>query len=244
MKNIKLRVSYDGTNYYGWQKQKQFISIQEVLEGACEDFFGQAVTIRGASRTDARVHALGQCASLLVDTVIPAKRIPLALNRILPEDIIVTCAKEVPLDFHPQYFAKRKTYSYAVLNAEFPIPQLRNYSYFVYTPLDVEAMDKAAQDFVGSHDFLGFCSSSNTKKITRRKIDYVKVIKKDELIIFEVCGEGFLYNMVRIMVGTLIDIGSGELRPEAIKEILLSKDRKQAGITVPASGLTLCHIEY
>jgi len=244
MKNIKLTLSYDGTNYYGWQKQNKYISIQEVLEDACKEFFKQEITIKGAGRTDAGVHALGQCATFLADTVIPAKRIALALNRILPEDIVVTHAQEVPLDFHPQYLAKKKTYRYQILNAEFPIPQLRNYSYFVYIPLDVEAMNQAAQDYVGRHDFVGFTTSRNTKTNTERTIYYAKVIKEEQLITFEVCGDGFLYNMVRIMVGTLIEIGIGNLDPTSISRIILSKERRNAGITVPACGLTMCHIEY
>lgn len=244
MKNIKLTLSYDGTNYYGWQRQNGFISIQEVLEDACKEFFKQSITIRGAGRTDAGVHAQGQCATFLVETLIPEKRISLALNRILPEDIVVTHAEEVPLDFHPQYLAKKKTYRYQILNTEFPIPQLRNYSYFVYTPLDVEAMNQAAQNYLGTHDFRGFCTSKNTKTNTNRKIYYAKVIKEGQLITFEVCGDGFLYNMVRIMVGTLIEVGVGNIEPAAIRDIILSKDRQKAGITVPACGLTMCHIEY
>lgn len=244
MKNIKLVLSYDGTNYYGWQRQTKYISVQEVLEKACKELFKQDVTIKGAGRTDAGVHALGQCASLMVDTPIPAQRIPLALNRILPMDIVVTHAEMMPANFHPQYLAKKKTYRYQILNAEFPVPQLRNYAFFVYTPLDVEAMNKAAQDFIGTHDFGGFCASRNTTRTTQRTIYYANVKKDDQLITFEICGDGFLYNMVRIMVGTLIEIGVGRLDPTSIKDIIVSKERQNAGDTVPAYGLTMCHIEY
>lgn len=244
MKNIKLILSYDGTNYHGWQRQDKDMSVQEALEGACKELFKQDVTIKGAGRTDAGVHAIGQCASLMIDTPIPTQRIPLALNRILPMDIVVTHAEIMPPNFHPQYSAKKKTYRYQIMNAEYPIPQLRNYAYFVYTPLDVEAMNKAAQDFVGTHDFVAFCSPRHTKMTTERTIYYANVVKDRDGIIFEVCGNGFLYNMVRIMVGTLIEIGTGELEPGSINQIILSKNRKNAGITVPSCGLTMCHIEY
>lgn len=244
MKNIKLILSYDGTNYHGWQRQNKDISVQEVLEDACKKLFNQEVKTKGAGRTDAGVHALGQCASLVVDTQIPVEKIPLALNRILPMDIVVTQAEIMPPEFHPQYAAKKKTYQYQIVNAKFPIPQLRNYAYFVYTPLNVEAMNQAAQEFVGTHDFIGFCSSRNTKKITERTIYHANVVKDKELITFEICGDGFLYNMVRIMVGTLIEIGTGKMEPTSIKEIIRSKERQNAGDTVPPFGLTMCEIEY
>ncbi len=244
MKKIKLLISYDGSNYCGWQRQKECISIQEILENTCEKFFKQGVRVTGAGRTDAGVHALGQCATILVDTVIPLSRIPLALNRLLPADIVVTHAEEVAIDFHPQYWAKSKTYRYQILNAEFPIPQLRNYTYFVYTPLNVDKMNEGAKYFLGTHDFKGFCSIQNTKICTKRTIYDISVRKKGHIITLEICGNGFLHNMIRIMVGTLIDVGMGKIEAAGIQEIIRLKERQNAGITAPACGLTMCHIKY
>lgn len=244
MKNIKLTLSYDGTNYHGWQRQRGFASIQEELEKACKAFFQQDVSIRGAGRTDAGVHALGQCASFTADTPIPMNKVPLALNRILPKDIVVTDAQLVSADFHPQYSAKNKTYQYDIINARYPIPQMRNYAEFIYKPLDVEAMNKGAQYFIGTHDFAAFCSSQNTKEMTKRTIYHAQVTRYKEKIRFTVCGNGFLHNMVRIMAGTLIKVGIGELEAGQIANIIGSKDRQKAGITAPACGLTMCKIEY
>lgn len=244
MEKIKLIVSYDGTRYHGWQRQDDVISIQEELEKACKELFMQEIKIQGAGRTDAGVHALGQCATFMVDTTVPMKRVPLVLNRILPPDIVVTSAEKVPDKFHAQYCAKSKTYKYQIMNADYPTPQMRNYAEFVHIPLDVEAMNKAAQYFVGTHDFVAFCASRNAKKTTTRTIYYAKVTQNEEIVTFEVCGNGFLYNMVRIMTGTLIQVGIGKIQPADISRIILSKNRQNAGKTVSACGLTMCHVEY
>lgn len=244
MDKVKLIVSYDGTDYYGWQRQDDVPSIQEELEKTCCKLFKQDINIQGAGRTDAGVHARGQCATFQVDTMIPMERIPLVLNRILPPDIVVTSAEIVSDDFHARYSAKNKTYKYKIVNADYPIPQMRNYAEFIYIPLNIEDMNKGAQYFVGTHDFSAFCSSKNTKKTTTRTIHYAKISKDEEIITFEVCGNGFLYNMVRIMVGTLIQVGTGHMEPSKIRDIILSKDRKKAGNTVPACGLTLSGVEY
>lgn len=244
MKNIKLTISYDGTAYCGWQKQTDLASVQEELEKACKQFFQQDVSIRGAGRTDAGVHALGQCASFTVDTPIPMNKVPLALNRILPKDIVVTDAQLVSADFDPQYLAKSRTYKYDIINAQYPIPQMRNYADFIYQPLDAQAMDMAAQYFVGTHDFAAFCSSQNTKEMTKRTIYHAQVKRHKEKVTFTVCGNGFLHNMVRIMAGTLIKVGIGELEATQIPHIIQSKNRQKAGITAPACGLTMYKIEY
>ena len=244
MKKIKLMVSYDGTRYYGWQKQDNVISVQEELEKACTEFFNQEIQIKGAGRTDAGAHAREQCAMFMVSSPVPIEKVPLALNRILPSDIVVTYAKEAPPGFHPQYWAKSKTYKYQIINAQFPNPQMRNYAAFEYVPLNVEAMNKGAGYFVGTHDFLGFCASKNTKITTTRTIHYARVTQRDELITFEVCGNGFLYNMVRIMVGTLVEVGRGKLQPEQVADIIKSKNRQNAGPTMPACGLTMWSVEY
>lgn len=244
MKQIMLTISYDGTHYYGWQKQSKLPTIQEELEKACKKLFGHDVSIKGSGRTDAGVHAKGQCASLKVNTPIPAEKMPRSLNNILPKDIVVLDAKLVGEEFHPQYFAKRKTYIYKVINSKYPVPQLWNYTYFVYTPLDVEAMNKGARNFIGTHDFKAFCSSKNTKKDTIRSIYSFEIKRDGDIITFEVCGNGFLHNMVRIMVGTLIEVGKGDMKPDDIRQIILSKNRLKAGITVPASGLTMYRVDY
>ncbi len=244
MEQIKLIVSYDGTRYYGWQKQDHVVSIQEELEKACTELFKQEVIIQGAGRTDAGVHALGQCATFMVDTTIPMERVPLVLNRILPADIVVTSAQKVSERFHARYSAKSKTYKYQIMNADYPTPQMRNYAAFVHIPLNVEAMNKGAQYFVGTHDFVAFCASRSTKKTTTRTIHYAKISRNDQIVTFEVCGNGFLYNMVRIMVGTLIQVGIGKLEPSDVSRIIVSKNRKNAGTTAPACGLTMCHVEY
>ena len=244
MDKVKLIVSYDGTAYYGWQRQSNVPSIQEELEKACKELFKQDINIQGAGRTDAGVHARGQCATFEVDTMIQMEKIPLVLNRILPADIVVTRAEIVPDMFHARYSAKNKTYKYQIVNADYPIPQMRNYAEFIYIPLNIEDMNKGAQYFVGTHDFSAFCSSKSTKKTNTRTIHQAKISKDGEIITFEVCGNGFLYNMVRIMVGTLIQVGIGHIKPSEIRDIILSKDRKKAGNTVPACGLTLSSVEY
>lgn len=244
MEKVKLIVSYDGTRYHGWQKQDDVMSIQEELEKACKELFKQEIKIQGAGRTDAGVHAIGQCATFMVRTRVPMERVPLVLNRILPPDIVVTSAQIVPERFHAQYCAKSKTYQYQIMNADYPIPQMRNYADFVHIPLDVEAMHKGAQYFVGYHDFVAFCASRNEKKTTTRTIHYAKVTRNGQIVTFEVCGNGFLYNMVRIMVGTLVEVGIGKIRPEQVGQIILSKNRQNAGKTVPACGLTMCNVEY
>lgn len=244
MQKIKLIVSYDGTRYHGWQKQDDVSSIQEELEKACKELFMQEIKIQGAGRTDAGVHALGQCATFMVKTTVPMKRVPLVLNRILPPDIVVTSAQVVADKFHVRYSAKSKTYQYQIMNADYPIPQMRHYADFVHIPLNVEAMNEGAQYFVGHHDFVAFCASRNEKKTTTRTIHYAKVTQIGAMVTFEVCGNGFLYNMVRIMVGTLIQVGIGKIEPADVRRIMVSKNRQNAGKTVPACGLTMCHVEY
>jgi len=244
VKNILLTISYDGTNYNGWQRQPNGIGIQQKIEEACLKIFRNNLIVTGAGRTDAGVHALGQRGLIKVDTTIPTDRIPYALNTVLPEDIVIKDAKEVPKDFHPRYDAREKTYRYQILNETFPIPQYRNISTFISSKLDIDAMDKGARYFVGIHDFASFCSTGSSVKTTERIIYDATVTKKEPFIIFEVKGNGFLYNMVRIMVGTLIEIGLGKKAASDIKDIILSKNRNLAGKTAQPQGLTLIEILY
>jgi tRNA pseudouridine38-40 synthase len=244
MQNIKLTISYDGTNYCGWQRQNNAMTVQQRIEEACTKVFGQALSVTGASRTDTGVHALGQVATLQTDTTIPIDRIPYALNAALPEDIVVSNAEAVDIEFHPRYGAKQKTYQYKIINARFPIPQMRNYAEFNRRPLDLQKMQEAAQYFVGTHDFKTFSATGGSVKTTVRTILALSVEKQDQMIILTVTGTGFLYNMVRIITGTLTDVGLGKTSPEEIPRIITSKDRVQAGQTAPPQGLTLLSIEY
>lgn len=244
LKNILLTIAYDGTNYNGWQRQHNGIGIQEKIEEACYKIFRQNLKVIGASRTDTGVHALGQRGLIHVDTNIPVDRIPYALNSVLPEDIVIRDAKEVPEDFHPRYSAIKKTYHYRILNEKFQIPQYRNISAFISSDLDIHAMNEAAQHFVGTHDFAAFCSAGSSVKTTIRTIYEASVQKQSPFITFKVAGNGFLYNMVRIMAGTLIEIGIGKKEPSDIKDIILSKNRNLAGKTAPPQGLTLIEINY
>lgn len=244
LKHILLTIAYDGTNYNGWQRQPNGMGIQEKIEEACYKIFRQNLKVIGASRTDTGVHALGQRALIHVDTNIPEDRIPYALNSVLPEDIVIRDAKEVCEDFHPRYSAINKTYYYQILNGRFPIPQYRKISAFISSHLDIDAMHEAAQYFVGTHDFAAFCSTGGSAKTTVRTIYRASVQKEGPFVTFKVTGNGFLYNMVRIMTGTLIEIGLGNKEPSDIKQIILSKDRNLAGKTAPPQGLTLVEIQY
>lgn len=246
MKRILMTIAYDGTNYSGWQKQKDpnIHTVEGVFEEACRQLFRQEVTCIGASRTDAGVHAMGQRAVVDVETTIPAERVPLAIRSFLPKDVVVQAAEEVALDFHPRYDCVKKTYRYAVLNAEFPNPLVRQVSEFVGKPLDVERMQKAAQGFIGTHDFKAFCATGSTVKSTVRTIFDCWVKKSGAFIEIFVTGDGFLYNMVRILAGTLIAVGEGKIPADGIANLIEGKDRKKAGPTAEPQGLTLMTIEY
>ena len=244
MKRIKLVVAYDGTSYHGWQIQPTGITIEGVLNQALTELLGAPVSVIGASRTDSGVHSLGNVAVFDTDSRIPAEKISYALNQRLPEDIVVQDSCEVPPDFHPRHCDSRKTYEYKILNRRFDIPVLRLYSHFVYMPLDVEQMRNAAEYLVGEHDFKSFCSARTQVKDTVRTIYSLDDRKRDEMIYIRISGNGFLYNMVRIIVGTLIKVGLGVYPPKHVKEILELCDRNAAGPKAPAKGLTLIGIEY
>ena len=244
MKRILLTISYDGTNYSGWQKQKNAVTVQGEFDKACSTLFKTDVESIGASRTDAGVHALGQRAVIDVDTSIPAEKIPLALNPLLPDDIVVTHAEEVGADFNPRFKALKKTYEYSIYNAPFRNPIYRNYSEYVRCKLDLDSMRTACEAFVGEHDFRAFCASGNSSKTTVRTIYSLDVEKDGDFIKIRVTGNGFLYNMVRIIAGTLIYVGEGRIAPDDLPEIIASGDRRKAGKTVGPSGLVLVKIMY
>lgn len=241
---VMLRVAYDGSNYCGWQIQPNAITIEGVLNRELTALLKEEIIVIGASRTDSGVHALGNVAVFDTNTRIPAEKISYALNQRLPDDIVIQESQEVSPEFHPRHCDTRKTYEYHIYNSRFPMPLKRNYTHFVYYDLDVEAMQKAANLLLGEHDFVSFCSSNTQVKDTVRTIYSLEVIKVDQEIVLRIRGNGFLYNMVRIIAGTLIQVGNHLCEPEMISSMLEAKDRKQAGPTAPAKGLTLVEIEY
>lgn len=242
MKRIKLVVSYDGTNYCGWQEQPNGITIEEVLNKELSAFLKEDIHVIGASRTDSGVHALGNIAVFDTETRIPADKLCFALNQRLPEDIVIQSSCEVEPDYHPRKRNTIKTYEYRILNRTFPIPSLRFNTHFVYMPLDIEKMQQAAAYFVGEHDFVSFCSARNQAEDTIRTLYEVSVDKQDDVIIIRLSGNGFLYNMVRIIAGTLMKVGLKVYPPEHVEEILIACNRNAAGPKAPARGLTLMGI--
>lgn len=241
---VKLVVAYDGTNYSGWQVQPNGITIEEMLNRHLSELLGEDVVVMGASRTDARVHALGNVAVFDTNTRMPAEKISYALNQRLPEDIVIQSSSEVSLDFHPRFSKSKKTYVYRILNRKFRLPLERNTSYFYHHPLDVQKMQQAASYFVGEHDFTSFSSVHAQTKTFVRTIDSLDVTKKDDMITIQVTGNGFLYNMVRIIAGTLVQVGAGVIAPDDVQGILEGKDRALAGPTAPPEGLTLLGIDF
>lgn len=241
---VKMIVAYDGTNYKGWQVQPNGITIEEVLNKNLSNLLGEQIVVSGASRTDSGVHSLGNIAVFDTNTRMPADKIAFALNQRLPEDIVVQGSCEVEDGWHPRYQNSRKTYEYRILNRTFRMPTRRLDTYFYHYPLDVEKMKKAASYLEGEHDFKSFCAIGAQVKTTVRTIYACDVEKEGDIITIRVTGNGFLYNMVRIIAGTLVQVGGGAIEPEAVKEILAKKDRSAAGPTVPAHGLTMMGIEF
>ncbi|MBE5888756.1 MAG: tRNA pseudouridine(38-40) synthase TruA [Lachnospiraceae bacterium] len=241
---VKLVVAYDGTNYSGWQLQKNAVTIEQKLNEALTDLLGEEIVVTGASRTDAGVHSLGNVCVFDTDTRIPAEKICYALNSRLPEDIVVQDSCEVASDFHPRAGKSSKTYEYRVLNRTLPDPTRRRDTYFYHYDLDVDAMAKAASLLEGEHDFKSFCSVHAQVETTVRTIYSCTVAKDGDVIRIRVTGNGFLYNMVRIIAGTLIEVGAGKRKPEEIISMLEATDRCSAGPTAPAHGLTMIGIQY
>lgn len=244
MKRIKLTVAYDGTNYCGWQVQDNGITVEAVLNRHLSELLGEPIRVTGASRTDSGVHAMGNVAVFDTMTRIPPEKISYALNTRLPEDIRIQHSCEVAADFHPRRCVSRKTYEYRILNRTFELPTERLYSYFVHRPLNEQNMQKAAKYLEGEHDFKSFCSSGSQVESTVRTIYSLDVKREGDLIRVCVTGNGFLYNMVRIIVGTLLSVGYGMYPPVHVKEILEARDRGQAGPKAPAWGLFLKEIYF
>ncbi len=265
-RRIRLRVAYDGTEYHGWQLQQNGNSIEAELNGAIERILGEQTEVIGASRTDAGVHSYGNVAVFDTECRIPAEKVCHALNTALPRDIRVLCSDEVPADWHPRHVDCRKTYEYRILQAPIPLPDMSRYSWFTYHELDVEAMDAAGKLLCGEHDYAAFCAAGSQAQSTVRTVYDIDLerrelskapfsmeplmegpersVKQPALITIRVTGNGFLYNMVRIIAGTLTDVGMGRKTPEQMPEILASLDRRQAGPTLPPEGLFLMGYEY
>ena len=244
MRRIMLTVAYDGTAYNGWQVQPNGITIEGELNRALKELLGEDISVIGASRTDAGVHAL--CNMAVFDTesrILPEKIAP-ALNARLPEDIRVQRSVEVAPDFHPRRCNTKKTYEYRIYMGKYENPIGRQYAHFVYVPLDVEKMEKAAGYLMGEHDFKSFCVAKAQVLTTVRTLYGIEVKKEGNYLTIRVSGNGFLFNMVRIIAGTLLEVGKGKLAPEQVKEILEAKDRQAAGPTAPARGLTLVSFEF
>jgi tRNA pseudouridine38-40 synthase len=240
-----LVIAYDGTKYCVWQKQKNGVAVQEIMEKVCQKIFKKKVRVTGSSRTDSGVHADYQVAAIQVETNITIDKIPLVFNRILPHDIVIKDAKYVPIEFHTINDTKYKIYKYSILNAKVRIPRLTNYTYFYHKPLDVNLMKYAAKQLIGTHDFQAFCSSKTVTQTTVRTIFDISIVEEDNNIInIYVKGNGFLHNMVRIIVGTLIAVSEKKIDKNEIKNIIESKERSKAGPTAPPQGLTLVHVEY
>ena len=244
MKRVKLVVAYDGTNYHGWQVQDNGITIEEVLNRTISELVQEDIKVIGASRTDAGVHACGNVAVFDTESRIPGDKFSFALNQRLPEDIRIQESCEVDADFHPRYADTVKTYEYNILNRRFELPSKRLYAAFCYFPMDIERMNQAAAYLVGEHDFKSFCSAGAQVQTTVRTIYAVNVTKEDDMVHIRITGNGFLYNMVRIIAGTLMQVGTGLMEPEQVKEILEARDRSKAGPTAVAKGLTLVEIRY
>lgn len=244
MKRIQLIVAYDGTKYHGFARQKNAVTIQEVVEREIFALTKQQVELVGSGRTDAGVHAKGQCCIIDIDTPIPVERLAKALNGRLPSDIVIKEAVEVKADFHPRYMAKKKTYRYQILTSLVNDPFIGKYCYFYPYTLDIERMKKGASLIEGTHDFKCFCSTGTSVKGTVRTVYSVDLVKTDDMITIDICGNGFLYNMVRIIAGTLIEIGRGRFETEIINKIIESQDRGLAGPTAPPEGLTLVEVFY
>lgn len=244
MKRILLRVAYEGTAYCGWQLQPNGNTIEAELNRHLSELFCEEIQVTGASRTDAGVHALGNVAVFDTRSRMPGEKVSYALNARLPKDIVVQSSCEVPDSFHPRRCTSRKTYEYRILNREFPLPMYRNLVYFTYERLDVEAMKTACGYLSGRQDFKSFCSVKTQAATTVREIYSLTVEEEKPFLLIRVEGNGFLYNMVRIIAGTLLEVGRHRYPSEHVAEILASGDRSAAGPTAPACGLTLVKIEY
>ena len=245
MRNIALKLMYDGTNYHGWQRQKTEITVQEALEKALKSVVGHEVSVVGCGRTDAGVHALTYCANFKTDSAIPAERLPLAVNSRLPEDVVVRAANDVDEDFNAVLSCIKKEYTYQLFNSRIKNPFYANRAYFYPMHMNHERMRAAAAQFVGTHDFAAVRSVGTDVKSTVRTIYWCDVIEhEDEMTEIRICANGFLYNMARAITGTILYVSEGKIAAEDIPALLEKGDRRATGPTVPPQGLYMTGIWY
>lgn len=244
MRNIRLIIEYDGKSFNGWQKQPNKLNIQGEIERAIEELTGEKTDLIASGRTDAGVHALGQVANFKTQSSIPIDKFAIAINSKLKKSIVIKAAEEVDEKFHSRYSVKEKTYRYTINNSKYGTALYRDMEYHFPIKLNVDKMKKAIKYFEGEHDFAAFKASGTSSKSSVRKIYKALVHEENERIHIELTGNGFLYNMIRIIAGTLVDVGLEKIKPEDIKNIIESKDRKQAGKTLPPQGLCLIEVKY
>ena len=244
MRNNKLTIEYDGGNYHGWQRQPDPATVQETIEKVLARVLQEKVNLIGASRTDAGVHARGQVASLKTKSEIPLRNLKAALNSLLPEDILIKGSLRAGEEFHARYSAKSKFYRYTILNRALSSPFLRKYAYFFPHPLDTQAMKKAAKHLIGRHDFSSFRGTATGRNSCLRTVKKLTVTSRNNFIYIDMEADGFLYNMARVISGTLLEIGRGKISSQDIKKILPAGDRRRAGPTLPPHGLCLVKVKY
>ena len=244
MRRLLITIQYDGSAYHGWQVQSNALSVQEVFQNAVEKVFNERLDVKGCSRTDSAVHANMYCLTIDTDMKIENENVILALNTYLPKDIAVIDCTEVSSEFHPRYSCKSKEYIYKIYNGKIRNPFLEKYALHYRYPIDVEKLNREAQAFLGTHDFCGFCSVKSDVEDTERTIKNISVTRENDMVYIRVEADGFLYNMVRIIVGTLLFINEGKIKEGELPQIIESKDRKRAGKTAQPQGLYLNKINY
>ena len=244
MRNIKLKIEYDGKDFNGWQKQPNKLNIQGTIEQAIKNITGEDVELNASGRTDAGVHALGQVANFKTNSEIPIEKFAIAINSKLKKSIVIKKAEEVDERFHSRLNCKRKTYRYIINNSPEGTAIYRYLETHIPQKLDVKKMEQALKYFEGEHDFKAFKASGTSSKSSVRTIYKTQIYKKEDRIIIELTGNGFLYNMVRIIAGTLVDVGLGKIEPQQIENIIKEKKRENAGKTLPPNGLYLVSVEY
>lgn len=244
MKNIFLKISYNGSFYHGWQIQPNGVTVQQTLKEAIEELTDEKINLLGCSRTDSGVHAKEFCCNFKTNSTIPPEKFAQAINVKIPKSIVVLSSKQVSDDFHSRYDAKGKRYVYRLLNSKNESPFLDKLVYFYPYDVDADLMNAQAKDFIGTYDFSAFCASGSEVESKVRTIYDFSVERRGDEVVFTVSGDGFLYNMVRIMVGTLLDICSGKIEKGTVKDIIASKERSRAGVTVPGCGLYLEKVFY
>ena len=245
-RNVKITIMYDGRTFHGWQVQKNAVSVQETFQNSLSRIIGDDIDIKGCSRTDTGVHANMYCIGLKTNHPIPCERLKAALNNYLPETISVTACEDMPLGFHPRYDCKRKQYIYKIWNNEVRNPFLNGYAlHYRYRDFDETVLNKAASHYLGTHDFTSFCTLDNRRPGDMRRTVYLSTVEREgDMVTFTVEANGFLYDMVRIMTGTLLRVAQGKLSADDIPGIIEKKDRQYAGPTAPACGLYLNKVIY